>query len=149
VPVNDLLRERLQQLQKNEPYKSVACVFDSSMGDHVTVRISPEWLRRVFDILIDNAVEATSKSAIRHIAATTYLDDERVAIAVSDTGRGIPAHVRTKLFREPIQKSRGDKGMGMGLLLAQTIAQTYGGEIRVESTGPSGTTLVVRLPLEH
>jgi PAS domain S-box-containing protein len=149
VPINDLLRERLLQLQKNEPYKSVTCTFDSSIDNRVTVRISPEWLRRLFDILIDNAVEATSKSPVRRIAVTTYLDDERVAIGVSDTGSGLSMSVRSKLFREPIPKLKGDKGMGMGLLLAQTIAQTYGGDIRLESTSPNGTRLVVRLPLER
>ena len=35
----------------------------------------------------------------------------------------------------------------MGLLIAQTIVQTYGGEIRVEDTGPEGTTMVIWLPV--
>jgi signal transduction histidine kinase len=36
----------------------------------------------------------------------------------------------------------------MGLVMAQTIVQTYGGEVVVGSTGPNGTTMVIELPLE-
>jgi len=35
----------------------------------------------------------------------------------------------------------------MGLLMAHTIVQTYGGDIRVEATGPAGTTMVIWLPI--
>jgi len=52
------------------------------------------------------------------------------------------------LFHEQIKKPKGTKGLGMGLLMAQTIAQTYGGEIRVETTDPTGTSMVVSLPIE-
>jgi PAS domain S-box-containing protein len=148
VPVNDLIRERLKQLEKNEPYKLVDCRFHSYMEDSVTVRISPEWLRRIFDILIDNAVEAVRQSPIKDIRVTTRRSTEWITIAISDTGDGIPDDIRSQLFRQPIKKFRGDKGMGVGLLLAQTIAHTYNGKIDEEHLESSGTTMVIRLPPE-
>jgi PAS domain S-box-containing protein len=148
VPVNDLIRERLRQLQKNEPYKSVDFSFRPHMDDCVTARISPEWLRRVFDILIDNGVEAVSRSIVKQITVTTRCSSEWTTIAVNDTGHGIRPELRPQLFRQPVAKSKGEKGMGMGLLLAQTIAQTYGGDVQEELPAVGGTTILIRLPPE-
>lgn len=146
VPVNALFQERLQQLLRVERYNAVEYRFESTMAESVTVRISPEWLRRVFDILIDNAVEAVSKASLKQIIVTTSLDDGCVLLSVSDTGPGIAAEVRPLLFQEPIKR---EKGLGIGLLMAQTIAQTYGGEIELGSTSASGTTIIMRLPQEQ
>jgi signal transduction histidine kinase len=49
---------------------------------------------------------------------------------------------------EYIKKPEDAEGMGMGLLIAQTIAQAYGGGIRINDTGSTGTTMVLWLPLE-
>jgi two-component system response regulator PhcR len=67
---------------------------------------------------------------------------------VSDTGPGIPEEIRGKIGLASIEKPEDARGMGKGLLMAQTIVHTYGGEIEVASTGPTGTTMVIRLPLK-
>jgi signal transduction histidine kinase len=46
-----------------------------------------------------------------------------------------------------VEKPEDAKGLGIGLLIAQAIVQTYGGDIQLESTGPTGTTMAIRLPL--
>jgi C4-dicarboxylate-specific signal transduction histidine kinase len=51
-----------------------------------------------------------------------------------------PADI-AQILSEPVKKAKGTKGLGMGLLFAQTIVQTYGGDIRVISTGPGGTVM--------
>ena len=112
------------------------------------MRASPEWLRRAFDILVDNAVEAVAELGVRKIVIGTRAANGGAEIFVSDTGPGIPEEIRAKIGLEVIEKPEDAKGLGMGLLMAQTIVQTYGGEIRVGSTGPTGTTMVIWLPLE-
>ena len=72
-----------------------------------------------------------------------------VEISIADTGAGIPKDVQARLLHEPIRKAKGVKGQGMGLLMAQTIVQAYGGEIYVKGTGPAGTTMAIWLPLEE
>ena len=64
------------------------------------------------------------------------------------SGPGLPPHILHKIGVEFIQKPEDSKGLGMGLVMAQTIVQTYGGEVVVGSTGPNGTTMVIELPLE-
>jgi len=148
VPINELVRERIKQLRGRESFRRVQDSFHSRLGDSVTVRASSDWLRRAFDILIENAVEAMADSDIRELTVTMELVRDGVELSIADTGRGIPDEVHQRLFRSPIARPKGSKGLGVGLLMAHAIVQTYGGDIRVDSTGPSGTTMIVWLPVE-
>lgn len=145
--VNDLIVERAKQLWKNVPYQQAELRLDLRLDNTITVRASPEWLRRAFDILVDNAVEAVAGRETRRITIATRLADNRAEVAVSDTGPGIPSEVLSRLFEKQIEKPESAKGFGIGLLIAQAIVQTYDGDIKVESTGPMGTTMVIWLPL--
>jgi signal transduction histidine kinase len=148
VSINELLQERIKQLWENEPYQSVQLEWELKLSRSATVRASPEWLRRIFDALVDNAVEAMADGSSPALTISTRATGDNVEIVFADTGRGIPEDVSPKLFHEQIKKPKGAKGLGMGLLMAQTIAQTYGGEIRVEPASPTGTSMVVSLPIE-
>jgi signal transduction histidine kinase len=135
-------------LWQNEPYKSAELQLDLRLDKAATVWASPEWLRRAFDVVVDNAVDAVADSDVREITVGTREACRGVEIIVSDTGSGIPEEVQSKLGLEPIENPEDARGLGMGLLMAQTIVQTYGGEIQVDSTGPSGTIMVIWLPRE-
>ncbi|MCK4858884.1 MAG: HAMP domain-containing histidine kinase, partial [candidate division Zixibacteria bacterium] len=144
VGVNALLRERIPRVcrQRAEDVQIEWCL---SSPDVATVKISPEWLRRALDILVDNAIEAMIKCPVKVLTVSSEVKGGTVEISIADTGRGIPEQDRAKLFREPVPS---EKGTGMGLLLALTIVEAYGGDIRLETTGPLGTTMVISLPLE-
>ncbi|HLG15371.1 MAG TPA: GAF domain-containing protein [Blastocatellia bacterium] len=151
VLIENLIRERVKQLWANEPYKIVKRRLNLSKRKTGTVRASTEWLRRAFDILVDNAVESMLKPTRvpdPRLTITTSHKDGFIEIELADKGRGIPKEVREKLFKEPIAKEQGSKGLGIGLLMAQAIVQTYGGDIRVTRSDSEGTAFVVRLPVE-
>lgn len=149
VALNDLVGERARQLWQNDPYRKAELQLDLQLPGLATVGASPEWLRRAFDILVDNAVEAVADREQRIITISTRVAGRGVEIWVSDTGSGMPKETQDKIGMEFIEKPEDAKGLGMGLLMARTIVQTYGGEIRVASTGPTGTTMVIWLPLEE
>jgi two-component system C4-dicarboxylate transport sensor histidine kinase DctB len=146
VAVNALISERARQLWQNDPYRTAELRLDLQLSDDAAAWVSPEWLRRAFDVLVDNAVEAVAGREVRTIIIGTRPDRGGAGVSVSDTGPGIPEEIRAKIGLELIEKPEDAKGLGMGLLMAQTIVQTYGGEIRVDSTGPTGTTMVIWLP---
>jgi len=149
VQINDLLRERLRYLQEHDTYRSASFNFGSTIGDSVTIRISREWMCILFDILVDNAVAAMRQAKRQRVDIVVSRLDGQAHIAIKDTGKGIPAELQKILFHQQIVKAQGERGMGMGLLLAQTIAHTYGGEIVLESTSSKGTTMAVLLPIEQ
>ena len=149
IHLNDLLRERTRRLWQSDPYRRAELCLDFQLSDAAIVRAAPEWLRYAFDILLDNAVEAVADCEVRRITVGTRRANGGAEILVSDTGRGIPEEIRARIGQEPIEKPAGARGLGMGLLIAQTIVQAYGGELRVGSTGPTGTTMVVWLPAKE
>jgi len=69
-----------------------------------------------------------------------------VCLEVSDTGPGVPAELRTRVF-EPYFTTKEDKGTGLGLTNVWTIAQSYGGLVGLESEAGRGTTFSVYFPV--
>lgn len=148
LSINDLIHERLTQLWGREPYNSAELQLFLASEESLTVRANPEWLKRAIDILIDNAVEAMANSLVKKLTVTTKALGNNIEIAIEDTGGGIPQAILPQVLKEPIRKTPGAKGSGIGLLLAQTIVQTYGGDIHVGATGAWGTRMIIILPAE-
>jgi GAF domain-containing protein len=149
VSLSALIGERAKQLWQSAPYKKAVLQLDLALPESATMRANPEWLRRAFDMLVDNAVQAVADRDIKEIVIGSRTAAVGAEILVSDTGPGIPEEIQAKIGLELIEKPQDAEGMGMGLLMAQTIVQTYGGEIRVAATGPTGTTMVIWLPVEN
>jgi signal transduction histidine kinase len=147
ILLNDLVRARVRQIWQSQRYKRTKVRHELSLNRTTAVRVSPEWLRRAFDILVDNAVDAAASHDKPKITIGTRKANGGAEVFIRDNGLGIPKDVLPRLFQEPLERSDSARGLGMGLLMAQAIVQAYGGAIRVESTGPTGTTMVMWLPV--
>jgi PAS domain S-box-containing protein len=100
---------------------------------------------RIFQALVNvvrNALHAMPEGGrlTLHLSAP----DDRVEIAVQDTGVGMTPEVMARLT-EPFFTTKS-AGSGLGLTIASQIVRDHGGEIRVESAAGAGTTLRIRLP---
>ena len=117
------------------------------MGTHETVEgaYDVRKLERVFHNLLLNACEAVSPIA-GQIDVDLFENRNESEIRVSDNGRGIPAYLQQRIF-EPFFTQGKANGTGLGLTVAQKIVEDHGGDLRLESSSPKGTTFVVRLPL--
>jgi len=116
------------------------------------VRVNPDVPAFAFDadqmtqVLLNialNGIEALDGPG--RVGIDVGLQGSSVAIAVSDTGRGMPPEERRRVF-EPFF-SRKPAGTGLGLTLARRIVTAHGGRIEVESTPGRGTCFTVLLPL--
>lgn len=107
----------------------------------------PVLLERVLRNLLDNAVKYTPAGSVRLVATTA---GETVRIAVHDTGVGIPAAERERVFEEFYQIGNPERdrtqGLGLGLAIVRRLAQLLKLQIDVQSEPGRGTTFSLSLP---
>lgn len=113
------------------------------------VTADPEQLKEVLVNIMVNACEAMVRGGTIDIeeCTVTSFDRKRAAvIRVRDSGPGIPAAVREKIF-QPFFSTKED-GTGLGLSIAQRIIADHCGRLDVESGEGRGTTFIITIPLE-
>jgi two-component system nitrogen regulation sensor histidine kinase NtrY len=108
------------------------------------VRLDPEQMKRVMINLIDNAIEAMGRQGTIVIETARDVSHSLVRIVVADTGPGIPAAERDKLFL-PYYSTKG-RGSGLGLAIVRRIVAEHGGSIDVTDNVPTGTRFMIELP---
>jgi signal transduction histidine kinase len=115
-------------------------------------------LRRILCGLIENAIKYTPDGG--RITLSAHFRDHEVAVSVSDNGCGISAadlpHIFEKFYQgHPsssfVDSSNGDAlpqapGVGLGLYLARTLVNQFGGRITVEAADGNGSTFTIYLP---
>ncbi len=104
----------------------------------------PDELDQVWVNLIRNALQAMECQGTLTIAVRKT--DQRVAISITDTGKGIPEDLRTKIFDPFFTTKPAGEGLGLGLELVKRIVAKHQGKIHVESR-PGKTTFHVSLPI--
>lgn len=110
------------------------------------VMADAEALKRALANLIDNAAEAMQGSLLRQLTIESCLSENHMAeIVVADTGHGLTAETRERLFLPYF--STKQRGTGLGLSIAAKIIQEHQGAIRAEQNLPQGARFVVELPL--
>ena len=103
-------------------------------------------IERVIANLVTNAVAATSRGG--RISVNARQLNGFVAIAVRDTGRGIPREYLPRIFGRFVQVPGSATGSaGIGLAISQRIVQAHGGEITVQSEAGRGATFTFTLPV--
>ena len=115
--------------------------FDASVTQ---VRLDPEQMKRVIINLVDNAIEAMGRQGTIVIETGRDVSHSLVRIVVADTGPGIPAAERDKLFL-PYYSTKG-RGSGLGLAIVRRIVAEHGGSIDVTDNVPTGTRFIIELP---
>jgi signal transduction histidine kinase len=90
-----------------------------------------------------NVLENARLANARAVDVVLAPRGERVEIAVTDDGVGIPDDVLPKIF-EPHFSTR-TSGSGLGLAISRSLVDAWGGEIAVSSTRGSGTRVVIAL----
>ena len=143
------------------------------IGEHIALRLdlSDEGIHGVMDAgqieqvlmnLCINARDAMASGGVITVTTERLTDqDDRVRagvredldcgwmhISVSDTGSGMPAEVRDRIF-EPFFSTKGNDGTGLGLSVVHGIIIQHDGHLEVESEPGEGTTFHIYLPTEN
>ncbi|MGA8030033.1 MAG: ATP-binding protein, partial [Bryobacteraceae bacterium] len=138
----------------NEVIESAMAVFADRLQDiSVSLALSPkiplvmadpEQMKRVIVNLMDNAAEAMSDAPVRKLLiATAQPLTDTVELSITDTGAGISAADKEKLFLPYF--STKERGTGLGLAIVSHIVTEHHGRVRVEDNYPTGARFVVEL----
>ena len=138
----------------NEIVESALSVFSGRLdGIEVTVQLTHglplvladrEQMKRVIVNLIDNAAEAMNESPVKKmLVATVHAGNDLIELIVSDTGCGISAIDKEKLFLPYF--STKERGTGLGLAIVSHIVAEHRGRVRVEDNQPTGARFVIEL----
>jgi signal transduction histidine kinase len=121
---------------------SVSARLGSPLG---AARANPEQLQRVLFNLIQNAIRHTPADG--SVTVTAEAVNGAIEVEVADTGNGVPADQRDRVF-EPFfrgDEARHDAGAGLGLAISRAIVEAHGGRIWLEDAAV-GTRVRFSLP---
>jgi two-component system nitrogen regulation sensor histidine kinase NtrY len=139
----------------NEVVESALAVFHGRLdGIDIRVQLAPDLpavnidrdqFQRVVVNLVDNAAEAMQDAPLKRLFIATQTGAaETVELVVSDTGCGVSADEKEKLFL-PYFSTKG-RGTGLGLAIVNHILADHGAQIRVEDNQPAGARFTIEIP---
>jgi signal transduction histidine kinase len=100
--------------------------------------------RAVYNLLLNACQSAKTGAGIPRVAVRLGEDSDRIEISICDSGPGVADSIRETLF-QPFVSAGKENGVGLGLTLAQHVAQEHGGEVRLEKSMPGETVFSILL----
>jgi len=142
--VPELLRQVIELYDLISEEKHIAITTDFATDCQASV--DPTRMSQAFANLLDNALKYTPEGGQVHLAC--HAADNTVTVRIRDTGMGIPAsdqpHIWDRLYRG--DKSRTQRGLGLGLSLVKAIVEAHQGSVSVISAPGQGAEFVITVP---
>jgi signal transduction histidine kinase len=145
VDLRSLLGEVVELYQYVAEEKHISIKTEN--GDPCEAWVDPARMRQVFANLLDNAVKYTPDGGAVTVRAAK--NPAEVVVSVTDNGIGIPIEEQGKIWERLYRgdKSRSQRGLGLGLSLVKAIVEAHGGQVFVRSEPEKGSEFSVVLPL--
>ncbi len=141
--LSSIVRRFADQLVEDSPQLLLDCP-----SEIPRVSADPERVEQIIVNLIGNALRYTSKGSI---VVKVYPEQDKMWIAVIDTGQGIAPedlpHVFERFWRADRSRDRHSGGTGIGLAICSRLVELHGGKIQVESQLGKGSTFRFSLPI--
>ncbi|MBA4416428.1 MAG: hypothetical protein C0392_00745 [Syntrophus sp. (in: bacteria)] len=110
--------------------------------------MDPQLIGRVILNLTSNAAEAMKNiEGTKRIEITSFIKDNHIVVSVSDSGPGVPAHLRRKVFDPFYTTKKGNTGIGLSL--SHRIISDHGGSLGVSASRWGGAAFIVEIPLQR
>ena len=139
--LNDVIQECLALYRQAHKDIKFSTDLDADLPDS---KFDREQIKRALINLLENAVSATPADGAITISSSFNSEINIITLMVSDTGCGIPAENKPRLF-EPYFSTK-KTGTGLGLAIVSTIVADHNGYIRVKDNDPQGTHFIIELP---
>jgi signal transduction histidine kinase len=144
VDLSGLMRSVVALYEYVAEEKHIAISADLSQG--CLAKVDSARMRQVFANLLDNAIKYTANNG--EIAVYIQCQDGQIQATISDTGIGISPEEQDKIWTRLYRgdKSRSQRGLGLGLSLVKAVVETHGGKVTVASKVNQGSEFTVTLP---
>jgi PAS domain S-box-containing protein len=145
INLSDLVKIAVGHLSAE--FKQSQCSVILNSQEQLTGKWDPDRIEQVVVNLVSNAIKY---GAGKPIVITTSKTDTHALLQVKDQGIGISKADQGRIFHrfERLAPIKHFGGFGLGLFIAQEIAEAHGGTIRVESEPNQGATFTLELPLK-
>jgi len=145
VDLPDLVRDVIDLYQIVAEEKKIA--LNARLPDRLQVQADRNRIQQALANLLDNAIKYTGPGGNVEVAA--YQKDREAILTVKDSGMGISAEdlprIWDRLYRG--DKSRNEKGLGLGLSLVKAVVRAHHGSVEVASEVGRGSVFTVSLPM--
>ena len=146
IVLRQVIERALALMQEQFRLREISVALDLGSKEPVILGNAIQ-LEQVFINLLTNARDAMANSPRKAIRISASVDCDKVELAFSDTGHGIPAGLERRIFDPFFTTKEVGKGTGLGLSITYGIIKDHGGMISVVSPPGAGATFVIELPL--
>jgi len=142
-PLEAVIERTIQTVRQHPECREVRISLKAS--GPVYAWIDAKKLSRAIYNLLLNACQAAKKGpGTPEVALSLSEDDSKIEISICDSGPGVAESIKETLF-QPFVSAGKENGTGLGLTLAQHVAQEHGGEVRLEKSVPGETIFSILL----
>lgn len=139
--------ERAIALVRTHPdAERVTFCFQSDGSDTTASMDTRQVERAIYNLLLNGCQSARQSSGAQDVRVRLSSDPSRIFVSITDTGPGVPDIIRNSLF-DPFVSQGKQKGTGLGLTLAFSVARDHDGDVQLVSTYPGET--VFRLTISR
>jgi signal transduction histidine kinase len=144
LPVAPIVSSSLRSIEAEARSRHVR--LDADVDAELTARFAPDKLERVLMNLLTNALRHTPSDGA--VAVLVEPQSDEVRVAVEDTGLGLDAEARERMFERFWRgdQARSSRGAGLGLAIARGLVEAHGGRIWAENREGGGARVCFTLP---
>jgi signal transduction histidine kinase len=144
VDLCQLIREVVEMYEYVAEEKKITVTAD--LPPMCEASVDATRMRQAFGNLLDNAIKYTPEGGA--VTITASREGQSAIVRFRDTGLGIPAHEQGRIWDRLYRgdKSRSQRGLGLGLSVVKAVVEAHGGAATVTSTPTQGSEFTVTLP---
>jgi len=139
-------------------YETISAATDQWQADMIDINADLEeslplisassgQVSEVFRNLIENACREMIQLGRGSLTVISRFTNNQIEVRVQDTGPGISSIIAKQLITKPVASKEAGGSTGLGLWLSGLMINSLGGSLAIEQTSPTGTTMLVRIPV--
>ena len=141
--INELTRESFVRFKPSAQIKGIDLELIVPEEDLISA-VDPDAFNKMTSNLLSNAL----KYAKSKIEMKLQVFDSNFKLSISDDGKGVLDHERKRIFDVFYQSDNSEKGTGIGLAFARTLAEKHGGKLEQVNNESGGSTFVISIPVK-